>query len=221
MQIFFIRHGQGEHNAAALKVGYGCTCISGRPAENGDQCPYIDESLLDPPLTALGQQQATEARPRQGWPEKVYVSTLQRALQTAQGAFAPSDGFPTPPMLSVEIIREQFGLHHCDARRPLSVIRQQFPDVDFSRVDSEHDPLWQPVRETKTSLAQRGMETLRLLAADPARDIACVSHSSFLLTLCFVLLDTSAAPELASWFATGECRPMVIDFQQLVAEEDR
>ena len=218
-KIRFVRHGQGVHNVAATKLGHGCTCRHGMTQE-GTVCPYLDSALTDAALTDEGKAQALGARLQKdgGWPEVVFTSTLQRAAQTATIAFGEGreregkgDPKPVPRFVALEELREQAGVHHCDRRRPLADIKKQFPKVDFSRVAEEKDVLWHSeIRETKLQLAERGLQALKLIAAEPATDVAVVTHSSFLLTLFNVVLDLSASPELGQWFATGECRPVVV-----------
>lgn len=215
-QIRFVRHGQGEHNVAATALGHGCTCRHGLTQE-GTMCPYMDSRLTDAALTEEGRKQAQGARQQRdgGWPTVVFTSTLQRALETAVIAFGPEgkgDPKPEPRFVALDELREQSGVHYCDRRRSLAEIRKQFPSVDISRVAEEEDELWHDeIRETKLHLAKRGLAALKLAAAEPAADVAIVTHSSFLLTLFAVVLDVSASPELGDWFATGECRLVVLD----------
>ena len=174
-------------------------------------CPYMDSRLTDAALTEAGRKQAQGARLQRdgGWPTVVFTSTLQRALETAVIAFGPGperegkgDPKPEPRFVALDELREQSGVHYCDRRRPLAEIKKQFPNVDISRVADEEDTLWHDeIRETKLHLAKRGLAVLKMAAAEPAADVAIVTHSSFLLTLFAVVLDVSASPEL------GDCLP--------------
>lgn len=156
-------------------------------------------------------------------PSTVFVSSLQRALQTAILAFASDkeEGIAegnaaasAPAFHAIDDLREQSGLHHCDRRRAVTEIRKQFPQVDVSLLPEE-DKLWSIDRETKLELAKRSLRALKATAASSAECIAIVTHSSFLLTLFTVVLELHGPKELGEWFATGECRVLVVDMSNI------
>lgn len=202
----------------------------------------MDSTLEDAALTVTGRRQALALRDALAGgeddgaapaPPAVFVSTLQRALQTAVlafgGAEVPVEGdaaaaeVPPPPeaaspprFAALEELREQAGVHHCDRRRPLSAARAQFPGVDFGGVASDGDALWQETREPKAATAARALAALRVLARAPEAALGVVTHSSFLLTCFRVVLDLSASPGLGAWFETAERRVVVLDVSGLV-----
>ena len=134
------------------------------------------------------------------------VSPLTRAVETAIGAFGggpassgpllmlPQDGVDgvraarpgasaagVPPFVACELCREHLGVHPCDRRRSLSHLKERFPAVDWSNIESEADTLWTAdVRESDEHLARRAAAFLRWLMARPEQHIAVVTHSSWL-----------------------------------------
>ncbi|MCL7026684.1 hypothetical protein MKW94_016046, partial [Papaver nudicaule] len=104
-----------------------------------------------------------------------------------------------PPFVAVELCREQMGVHPCDRRRNITEYQTIFPAIDFSlasiwqlmlysnfcsciSIEDEEDVLWKAdVRESKVSVATRGMEFVNWLWTRKEKEIAVVSHSAFLL----------------------------------------
>mmetsp|Transcript_16030 Transcript_16030/g.31392 ORF Transcript_16030/g.31392 Transcript_16030/m.31392 type:complete len:280 (+) Transcript_16030:1-840(+) len=206
--IHFVRHGEGYHNKAATEAGYGCTCM--RP-DDSRPCPYTDPVLLDPGLTPLGVQQAaanSSVAPSLGV-ELVVVSPMNRAIQTAVESFA---SVPDVPFLAHEDAREQSGEHICDKRQTRHKHQEMYPHIDFSLLESEEDELWTTERESRKSVADRCDNVLKYLSTRPEKNLALVTHSSYLLTLFNAALDCKYAPELKEWFQTGELRSVKIQF---------
>lgn len=85
----------------------------------------------------------------------------------------------------------------------------EFPKVDFSTIDSE-DTLWKAEhREGKEELVTRAIRAVEIIMARPERNIAVVTHSSFLLHL-LSFSGITADEELSKWFENGEMRSMFI-----------
>eukprot|EP00877_Chromochloris_zofingiensis_P012637 jgi/Chrzof1/7627/Cz02g30220.t1 len=130
-----------------------------------------------------------------------------------------------PKMMAHELCREHLGVHPCDKRHPLSTKLQMFPAVDFSLVTEQHDPLWTlHHRETKEEICARGMQFLQWVMSRPERNIAIVSHSSF---LHFMLTNfghhdsTMVQGELHKWFENCELRSVVlVDHGALQSRQD-
>eukprot|EP00730_Choanoeca_flexa_P012037 TRINITY_DN3071_c0_g1_i1.p1 TRINITY_DN3071_c0_g1~~TRINITY_DN3071_c0_g1_i1.p1 ORF type:complete len:269 (+),score=44.57 TRINITY_DN3071_c0_g1_i1:1-807(+) len=219
-QITFVRHGQGDHNLAAIVAGHGCSCDG---ATKAIDCPYLDPDLKDPPLTDLGCQQALANREKAAKLrlQTVFVSPLRRALKTAVLGFANHDGVDTNFHV-IESAREQYGLHWCDCRQTKTILSQEYPEALFPAELSEDDELWTEQRESKASLIDRATETLLTLARHDARELALVTHSSFLKAMFAVVLDFGACEKaedgvrLARWFETGELRTLVVNFDRLL-----
>ncbi len=64
---------------------------------------------------------------------------------TAQSLVPPVvEGYPS--FVAIEMCREAHGGHPCDQRRHISVLRREFPHVDFSLVHSDSDTWHDPQR---------------------------------------------------------------------------
>jgi broad specificity phosphatase PhoE len=116
--------------------------------------------------------------------ELCVVSPLQRTLQTAKltvGAVR-HDGAPIK-FLATEMCRERITCCPADSRRPLSVCKKEFPEVDFSQVTNEQDVSWHTDKENDEQCKQRGIKFLSWLAKRPESCIAVVTHSGFLKRL--------------------------------------
>jgi hypothetical protein len=159
----------------------------------------------------------------------VVVSPLTRAVETAIGAFGggpatsgpllmlPQDGVEgvraartgasaagVPPFVACELCREHLGVHPCDRRRTLSHLKERFPAVDWTNIESEADTLWtKDVRESDEHLAKRAATFLRWLMARPEQHIAVVTHSSWLSVMTNHFAgecSVSAGTHLKRWF---------------------
>eukprot|EP00882_Tetradesmus_deserticola_P011793 GHRQ01012481.1.p1 GENE.GHRQ01012481.1~~GHRQ01012481.1.p1 ORF type:complete len:275 (+),score=88.04 GHRQ01012481.1:108-932(+) len=172
----------------------------------------------------------------------VVVSPLKRALQTAVGCFGnhsgkPCNGTPPlmmeciaqqgkvtahpvvsaegcPPVVCYELCREHLGVHPCDRRSWTSELAAEYPAVDFSLLSDEEDVLWQlQHRETKEEIMARGLAFMAQIMARPEKNIAVVSHSSF---LHFMMANyggqasTAVQGELHRWFENCELRSIVV-----------
>lgn len=190
--IYFIRHAEGEHNAAVTRRGGDHSILE--PGTPGSA------EFVDAQLTAKGKAQCMllrrriaamrRADPHAVPVELVVVSPLTRTLQTADGCFGPI-GFPdAPPFLVHEGCRERWGLYTCDKRRAKKLIRADFLgfradfpgegiDWDSHFVDEE-DESWTPEREPSAHVEARAVAFLQWLAERPEKHIAVVTHSSFL-----------------------------------------
>ncbi|EFJ50919.1 hypothetical protein VOLCADRAFT_57872 [Volvox carteri f. nagariensis] len=128
-----------------------------------------------------------------------------------------------PPFIAHELCREHIGVHPCDRRSPVSEYKKRFPAVDFSLVDPDEDALWTPNhRETKDEIRRRGLAFLKWLATRPERNIAVVSHSSFLhFTLsCFGQGAAEAVQgEMHKWYDNCEMRSLVLSDDSAEAAE--
>jgi hypothetical protein len=102
-RVFFVRHCEGEHNAAK---------------EAGSTSAYL---LKDAVLTAKGERNATEILQASSFcidgqpslPELVVMSPMRRTMQTAQLAFG---GINVPCILRPEL--QEVGLTPCDRASP-------------------------------------------------------------------------------------------------------
>ncbi|KAG7379080.1 hypothetical protein PHYPSEUDO_009088 [Phytophthora pseudosyringae] len=186
---------QGSHNAAEQKYGVG---------RWEDELARTDE-FLDPDLTPFGLADAkikgppsVKAELERGMPpiERVVVSPLSRAIQTAQNFFS-KDQVPNRPFLCMEHCREVFDCYSFDKRRPLSEIQHKFPDVDFSQMKDEDDVLWSPTHhETEDEIHARARNFLsELFDAVPERYVVVVSHVCFIQAVCAVTMGFYFRPD--------------------------
>lgn len=199
--VHFVRHGQAEHNLA-------------KDSYVGEGNPYLDPALTDAPLTELGREQARSllAKTADLPVEVVICSPLHRATETACLGFATHMERGVP-FVSNELCREQIGQNMCDARRETALVAIAFPKVDFSAV-APTDELFTPTRETLVELSVRAGAFLQSLQQRPERQIAVVTHSSFLAALFNASVDTRDAPALGEWFGTAEMRSVRLAFPE-------
>lgn len=217
-KLHLVRHGQGFHNLLGDEYRQRGVSFSSRGDDTSASNPYVRPEVWDPPLTALGRQQAKALRPRARElnPELVVTSPLSRAACTAVLAFTHLLG--RVPFLALEAAREQTGVHTCDARNALDDVRRDFPQLDFSELAGpELDELWSPtVREAPAAVCERAHALLLALRARPEREVAIATHSAFLFSLLNGVLEADGLPEgegVRSWFATGELRTICVMFE--------
>lgn len=110
-----------------------------------------------------------------------------------------------------EDCHEMGGKHTCDKRLDVSQLKERFPQVDYSLLEHEHDPLWAELsgeRETWEALAERALRFMDWLWSRPEKCIAVACHGSFLVSLFTTVLRVPGGTELA--FTTGEMRTMSV-----------
>lgn len=215
--IHFVRHGQGFHNLMAdLAHQQGRTWVQFSQTPDN---PYVMPEILDAPLTEMGRQQAYllqsyvhSMNDDEEKPELVVLSPNCRALQTGIIVFASLLGHV--PFLAHEMVREETGVHRCDQRRPVSRQSVEFPQVDFSLISSEDDPIFhETTRETKRQVGDRIYEFLEWLSQRPEKRFGISSHSGWLLTLFNGVCETED-DSLKTWWQTGEMRSVKLQFVQ-------
>ncbi|CAH0494130.1 unnamed protein product [Peronospora farinosa] len=203
--VYFLRHAEGTHNEAHGKYG---------SPRWEDEFARTD-AFLDAPLTAFGIKDAQNKGPisvqaelEQGMLpiERVVVSPISRAIQTAQKFFA-KEQVPDELFTCIESCRETFDCHTCNKRRPLSELKQQFPDVDFSSMKDEEDQLWSKThRETTEEIQKRAREfLLEFFRTIPERYVVVVAHLSIIEAICAVTLGIEVRP------SNCEVVPIVIE----------
>eukprot|EP00644_Phytophthora_capsici_P013395 jgi/Phyca11/115676/e_gw1.29.167.1 len=192
--VYFLRHAEGTHNEAHAKYG----------SPRWEDEFARTEAFLDAPLTPFGVKDAqrtgqpsVQSELERGMPviERVVVSPISRAIQTAQNFFT-KDQVPNEPFTCIESCRETFDCHTCNKRRPLSDLKRRFPEVDFSRLTDEEDQLWSSThRETKEEIQQRAREFLLELFRDiPERYVVVAAHLSIIEAICAVTLGIQVRP---------------------------
>jgi len=189
--LHFIRHAQGTHNVNK---------------------EYRAMEHLDARLTDKGQQQCRalaatipHERPYLFQTELVVTSPLTRCIQTALLSLEPvlhhsskrGGGEDKLPVVANEMVRETVN-YNCDRRRSIAELAKEHPAVDFSHLETEHDPVWEhyearlgdhqayPGHRESAELhvvADRGRQFFAWLAQRPEQRVVVCSHAAFLRCL--------------------------------------
>ena len=134
----------------------------------------------DTPLTAVGVKQAIELGNSDSINdiELIIVSPLLRTLQTAHNIFKNKN----IPMLALDCVKEYpQGLDECNHRKTIKEYKYCYPNVDFSHIEHDEDPFWKKYEmESIESLKKRIEKMKDFIISRPEKNIAIVSHSSFL-----------------------------------------
>lgn len=212
--IHLIRHGQGFHNLLGdLYRDFGRS-VDSTGTGKGEN-PYARPELLDPPLTAIGREQAKALRDKtKELPvDLVTVSPLARAVQTAQLAMPHLRGREDrAKWIAHPDVAETSGANICDRRRDKAEIMDDFPFVDFQLIESEQDDKWTEIREEARSVSDRGFNFLLWVRQREEVHVAVATHSAWLFTLLNTCI-TCEDPELNTWFLTGELRSLVVQYE--------
>lgn len=215
--IHFQRHGQGYHNLICdiwRELGKPIDFDSADPNMN----PVVRPEFLDPPLTELGMQQCRRRRPVCSLlnPELVITSPLLRCIQTAKLSFRDHLR-ANVPWVSHEGCREELGLLVGNKRRPISEIKQDHPDIDFSPIVHDEDTLWDGFGDRRETLLEKSDRIYDFLTEyvmhRPEREIAVVCHSAYLFTLLNAVMDIEEE-DLRKWFLTSEVRSLRVRFEE-------
>ena len=210
--VHFVRHGQGFHNLMA-----DIASAEGREWEQYSlkpENPYIMPEILDAPLTEKGRQQAYILQPvvhgMKDKPELIVLSPNCRALQTGAIVFEELFGTSTK-FLAHENAREETGVHICDKRRPVSRSSKEFPQIDFSLLETDEDVIFQDDhRETKAEVGVRVYKFMEWLSERKEKHVGVASHSGWLLTVFNGICECDES--LKGWFQTGELRSVKLEF---------
>ncbi|KAK3984521.1 phosphoglycerate mutase-like protein [Cladorrhinum sp. PSN332] len=166
--IMMIRHGEALHNTD----------------------PRFKETR-DPGLTEEGKKQCRELRDHLKQKLKdtkvdlIIVSPMRRTLETAMIALDWLIEEEKVPIEASALWQEIYN-KPCDTGRPLSSFRDDFPLVDFAKI--EHDGIWPDktsgrawlYHPSKEGVLCRAETATKNLAGRPARYVIIVSHSGFM-----------------------------------------
>jgi len=218
--VHLIRHGQGFHNLLGdLYRDFGKTVDSTGADKSGN--PYVRPEIEDSPLTAVGRQQAKALRPTTRALEDielVVLSPLQRAAQTA--ALACPHLKEVVPWIGHPLVQETSGVNVCDRRRDRSEIADDFPWVEWGRLETERDEFFDAEkREPARSVSDRGYDSMRWVRERPEKEILVATHSAWLFTLLNTVIEAESA-DLSSWFLTGELRSVIVSFEDRTGTDD-
>lgn len=174
--VHLVRHGEAQHQVVAREAatrGITCRCYEpGVSAEARARCPYLDPRNVDSPLSADGRAQARGGL-REAGVGLVVCAASSRALETALLLEAGA------PIIALDELRPLASAHTHSQRRPLSVLRREFPTVQFSGVTEEdtfHD-------EGREAIDARMAGFLRFLGERSEARIAVVTHYTVILAL--------------------------------------
>ncbi|KAL8752976.1 MAG: hypothetical protein Q9184_005565 [Pyrenodesmia sp. 2 TL-2023] len=193
--LYLGRHGQGVHNVAEQRYGRAEWDRHFASLPGDLHGPWSDAHL-----TPLGISQALAVHAF--WahqlphaltpaPQSYYASPLYRCLQTANLTFQhlnlPADR-PYRPIVK-ERLREVFGVHTCDRRSRLSLLKSEFPNCAFEAGMSEEDEWWEAGhRESDAEIDVRVGRLLdEVFGADESSFISFTSHSGAICSLLRVL----------------------------------
>eukprot|EP00239_Pterosperma_sp_CCMP1384_P005264 CAMPEP_0197861840 /NCGR_PEP_ID=MMETSP1438-20131217/38125_1 /TAXON_ID=1461541 /ORGANISM="Pterosperma sp., Strain CCMP1384" /LENGTH=227 /DNA_ID=CAMNT_0043479153 /DNA_START=216 /DNA_END=896 /DNA_ORIENTATION=- len=175
--VHFVRHAQGTHN---VSKGY-------RLPENHDAL-----------LTDVGVEQCrklSEQTVHLEGIELVVTSPLTRTIQTSIHSFPKhlEDGVK---FLALEEVRETVNFL-CDGRRTIGEIKADFPMIDYSVLQHDHDSVWKKYEDAFGSqeehtgyresddvkhMSERAIKFFAFLRSRPESEIGVVTHSCFLWT---------------------------------------
>lgn len=153
--IYFIRHGQAQHNVDEIIYG--------------DDAYFFTRNKFSS-LTEIGRDQASNIH----CPGIDYVicSSLPRALETADLVFKSKN----IPIHAYDEVRESNYKHPCNERRTRSEIFQLYPHINTNSLLCEED-LWLP----EGNVNHRNFLLDDIIASCPYDRIAIVSHREFML----------------------------------------
>ncbi|XXH03282.1 hypothetical protein Hte_009680 [Hypoxylon texense] len=162
--LILVRHAQAAHNALR------------------------DFTLHDPDLTELGREQCADLRaglienPLAQKAELIVVSPLRRTIQTA---FRSMDWLIEKGIkVEADASWQENSIKPCDTGSPVDALREEFPTVDFSKVDpvfpDKTSPAANQYHFTKEAILKRAQIALEKLYDRPEKIIIVVSHSAFL-----------------------------------------
>jgi broad specificity phosphatase PhoE len=182
--MILLRHGQSEFN-----LHFSAT--------------RIDPGIVDPPLTALGHQQATQAATLLAGENvsRIICSPYTRALQTA----APIAAALGVPVRISSMVRERYAFV-CDVGRARGELARHWPEHDFSHLDE----IWWPTsEEAEHAVVDRAARFRGEMAALPDwHHSLVISHWGFILALSgrsvpngtWLRFDpTQPAPDRLTW----------------------
>lgn len=162
----------------------------------------------------------------------IVFSPMQRALMTGNIAceklFAKlklENTLKSPALISLECLRERYGINICDRRRSIDIVRKEYPNIDFDSdfecpEDLLHD---EHLRETHEHLIFRGYQFLEWLNRQQTfKSVLVFSHSSYLMNMFNAVLKFDVedrqtmkdVADLKKWFNTGELKSVEIVFHQ-------
>ena len=141
INLYCIRHGESTHNVLYKQIGMKA---------------FFDINHYDTNLTDLGMKQSINLG--NTWAEKndidlVIVSSLTRTLQTCNNIFKGYDC----KIIALDYVKEYpQGKHTCNKRTSKTELMKEYPNIDFSYLESDEDEMWKMnILESVEELLQR------------------------------------------------------------------
>ena len=202
----------GFHNLLADMRKSGIDWIQ---FSHSEQNPYVKPEVTDSPLTHKGrlQAEAHQVTTVTSGVELVVVSPQCCAVQTGLLAYQHLNNIGTTKFVANENVREESGIHLCDKRRSRTQAEKEFPNVDWSDIKHDEDPIFQnDHRENKSEVGERIYNFLLWLQSRDEKVVAVASHSGWLMTLFngVCVTDEKEKSGLRQWFQTGEMRTVTL-----------
>jgi len=193
--VYLVRHAESAHNVSK------------------------DFSHRDPPLTELGQKQASDLVgffPNQGSIAVVLASPLTRTLQTTLAAFGPilgkesvgDAGVDGGARLILDPDLQERSDEPCDTGSDRAVLERTFPNLDFSGLGNNWHAKEGPYTADDDTVSARAegvrkrlldlTKELEVGASDQRRNIVVVTHGVFMK---FLSQDKSIDLPKAGWRA--------------------
>ena len=173
--LYFIRHGLSEHNVLFKNFGKSI---------------FYDKRYYDTKLVGQGIEESLQLG--KTWDkinniDIVFCSSLSRTIQTAINIFQDT----TVKIYALDIIKEfPQGLHTCNKRSHLSLLKETYPQVDFSLIHQEEDTMWSDTNEEDIqSLNNRIHDFKKFINKREEKNIAIVGHNSFMGQMLFQKLS--------------------------------
>jgi len=170
--VTFIRHGQGFNNLTQQELG-----------------PDFNlEWLYDAALTPVGITQAQRIGPQIQSCDLVFVSPLERTIQTALHIINNFQFQSRPTILVEEDLREVFDCSPTCKRKTIAEKRANYQTLDFATVSSNEDPWLNFTQNENFEHTQKRIyRFLQRLWTRNERDVLVVSHGAFLRALFYTL----------------------------------
>jgi broad specificity phosphatase PhoE len=173
--LYFIRHGLSEHNVLFKNFGKRI---------------FYDKRYYDTKLVGQGIEESLQLG--KTWDkinniDIVFCSSLSRTIQTAINIFQDTN----TKIYALDIIKEfPQGLHTCNKRSDLSLLKKTYPRVDFSLIDQENDTMWSDTKEEDIQLLNKRIHDFKIfLNKREETNIAIVGHNSFMGQMLFQKLS--------------------------------
>lgn len=177
--LHLIRHGYADHNQA--RDVYGSRAyFSNR---------YKFSSLVD-----TGKKQARDLRNRiidnNIYFDRVYVSPLDRAIQTAIILFSNNRNLKVPNIFVTDDLRETNYAHPPNERRTCSQLQNLYPNFDYSLIQTNDDYFFKYGDKYNRFISILNEIKNICSNTDKILNIALISHESFLLEFANDYLNT-------------------------------